>query len=278
MFTKTITTLLAAALTSTTLAQDVRPPIQNVNATPVHFAFLLHSSIQPIDLYGPLDALTGLAMYYNNVTKLQLSVLSVNTTMSTTSPPIVDFGMGVPPTITLDQYRDLAANNFTKDHAHNKTCPGETPIPNKGPIDVLIVPGGGGARADVSKEVAFLKEVYPSLHSVISVCTGSTLLAKAGILDGKKATTNKKAWAWATTFGKNVKYQTHARWVQDGNVWTGSGVSAAVDTAYAFIAAEFGDAVSQYVADANEYTRWLDPSNDPFADRWGLKRNNDTAA
>jgi transcriptional regulator GlxA family with amidase domain len=135
---------------------------------------------------------------------------------------------------------------------------------------VLLVPGGGGTRGNVSAEVAFVKAVYPSLKYLISVCTGSTIIARAGVLDNKKATTNKKAWTWASSFGKNVTYVPAARWVRDGNIYTGSGVSAAVDTAYAFVTDVYGDKVSQWIADASEYTRWKDAHYDPFAERWGL--------
>lgn len=135
---------------------------------------------------------------------------------------------------------------------------------------MLIIPGGGGARGDVTREVAFVKEVYPSLKYIISVCTGSTILARAGVLDGKRATTNKKAWTWATSFGNTTTYEPMARWVVDGNVYTGSGVSAAVDTAYAFVADVYGEEAAQYTADASEYTRWTNASYDPFAERWGV--------
>lgn len=172
--------------------------------------------------------------------------------------------MTLPPTITLDEYLKAAATNFSS----NSSCHSSASIP--GPLDVLLVPGGGGTRKDVSHEIGFVKTVYPSLKHLISVCTGSTILARAGVLDNKQATTNKKAWAWATSFGTNVSYVPHARWVQDGNIWTGSGVSAAVDTAFAFVASVYGDDVAQWVADVSEYTRWTNGSYDPFADRWGV--------
>ena len=270
MHTKPLTALgVALASTPLTAAQSLPPipPIQNTTILPLHFGLLLHSSITPIDLFGPLDVLTGLGMYYSNSTgKLRLSVLSTNSTPSTTNPPLngLDFGVAIPPSITFDQYRSLAQTNFTS---------APEGVPNNGKLDVILVPGGGGTRADVSREVAFVKEIYPSLQHIISVCTGSTILARAGVLDNRHATTNKKAWAWASSFGTNVTYQPRARWVQDGNVWTGSGVSAAVDTTYAFVASIYGEDAAQYVADASEYTRWLNASYDPFADRWGVGKS-----
>jgi putative intracellular protease/amidase len=262
----TLSTTLLAALPFTALAQD-KPQIVNTTELPLHYGILLHPSVTPIDMYGPLDVFSGLAMTYFNETgkNMHLSILSVNSTPSTTTPPLagLTFGMPIPVTLTLADYLAAAATNFTS----NTTC-GSGTVP--GPLDVLLVPGGGGTRKDVSHEVDFVRTVYPSLKHLISVCTGSTIIARAGTLDNKKATTNKKAWTWATSFGTNVSYVPHARWVQDGNVWTGSGVSAAVDTAYAFVASVYGEETAQYVADVSEYTRWTNASYDPFAERWGV--------
>jgi putative intracellular protease/amidase len=73
---------------------------------------------------------------------------------------------------------------------------------------------------ELEDAVDYIREVYPSLQYIVSVCTGSTLLARAGILDGKRATTNKKNWTWAVATGPKVKW-VPGRWVVDGG-----GVSA----------------------------------------------------
>jgi putative intracellular protease/amidase len=250
-----------AALPTMTLAQQ-RPNLANTSAVPTHYGILLTPSITPLDMFGPMDVFQGLAMAFLNVTgPMHLSIISVNSTPSTTNPPMagIDFGMALPPSVTTGEYLAAAANNFTSMD--------KSKIP--GPLDVLLVPGGGGTRKDVSHEIDFVRTVYPSLKHLISVCTGSTILARAGVFDGRKATTNKKAWAWATSFGNNVTYVPHARWVQDGNVWSSSGVSAGIDVSYAFLASVYGENVSQWVADVSEYTRWTNASYDPFADRWG---------
>jgi transcriptional regulator GlxA family with amidase domain len=256
--------LLTAALPMAALAQDVRPKIPNPAAVPKHYGILVAPSITPIDMFGPLDVFTAIAMYYMNETgPMQLSILTA-TDPATTNPPVQgldNFGVKLWSTVTTSNYLSLAASNFSA--TANKGGP-------TSPIEVLLVPGGGGTRGNVSAEVAFVKTVYPSLKYLISVCTGSTIIARAGVLDNQKATTNKKAWAWASSFGKNVTYVPAARWVQDGNIYTGSGVSAAVDTAYAFVTDVYGDKVSQWIADASEYTRWKDAHYDPFAERWGL--------
>jgi putative intracellular protease/amidase len=266
MHSTTMFSLLAAALPLTAIAQDVRPKLQNPKAVPMHYGILVAPSVTPIDLFGPLDVFTAIAMYYINETgPMQLSILTATDKPATTTPPTkgLDFGFKLYSTVTVDNYLELAATNFSSPAANGTGGP-------TSPIDVLLVPGGGGTRGPVDPEVAFVKSIYPSLKYLISVCTGSTIIARAGVLDGKKATTNKKAWKWATTFGTNVDYVPEARWVKDGNIYTGSGVSAAVDTAYGFVSDVYGEEIAQWIADASEYTRWKDASYDPFAERWGL--------
>jgi putative intracellular protease/amidase len=82
-------------------------------------------------------------------------------------------------------------------------------------LDVLIVSGGQGSLVlELHDEIKYIKDVYPSLKYILSVCTGSTLLARAGILDGKNAT-NKQNWEWATATGPKVNWLP-GRWVVDG--------------------------------------------------------------
>jgi transcriptional regulator GlxA family with amidase domain len=93
-------------------------------------------------------------------------------------------------------------------------------------LEVLIVPGGPGVRApDVSPMTDFIRDRYPKLRYLLTVCTGAGLAAKSGVLDGRKATTNKAAWATITAYGPNTTWVSPARWVVDGNIWTSSGVS-----------------------------------------------------
>ena len=111
-----------------------------------------------------------------------------------------------------------------------------------------------------------------SQHAEItsSVCTGAPLLARAGLLDGRRATTNKLAWAWATSQGPKVLWQPRARWVVDGPFFTASGVSAGMDMSLALIAALTDEATADQVAVWAEYNRQHDPSDDPFAEAAGL--------
>lgn len=139
-------------------------------------------------------------------------------------------------------------------------------------VDVLLVPGGFGTRKAVSDET-FLEEIArlaKSAKYVCSVCTGAALLAKAGILDKRKATTNKAAWEWATSQGEQVDWIPSARWVQDEKFFTSSGVSAGMDMALGLIEEIYGEEQSLEIAKYAEYQWHQDRDVDPFAKIHGL--------
>lgn len=69
----------------------------------------------------------------------------------------------------------------------------------------------------------------------------------------------------AITQGPRVNWIRHARWVNDGNIWTSSGVSAGIDMMYAYVTELYGENVAAYIAKDMEYVRNTDASNDPFA-------------
>lgn len=140
-------------------------------------------------------------------------------------------------------------------------------------LDILLVPGGLGTRGStphVEEAISYIRDVYPHLGYLITVCTGAGLAARAGVLDGKRATTNKRAWSETTALGPKVDWIPRARWVTDGNIWSSSGVSAGLDVVFAWIGEVFGEDVAQSIADGMEYERHQDPSWDPFAELYGL--------
>jgi transcriptional regulator GlxA family with amidase domain len=150
------------------------------------------------------------------------------------------------------------------------------------PLDVLLVPGGlgtfgtlpSGQIADTDDCVHFIRRVFPSLKYFFTVCTGTALAAKAGVLDGLKATTNKRRWKGVTELGKKTHWVANARWVVDGDaskVWTTSGVSAGADGMVAWVAHVFGENIADNACSAMEYTRVKDPTNDPFAKENGAQ-------
>jgi putative intracellular protease/amidase len=134
-------------------------------------------------------------------------------------------------------------------------------------IDILMVPGGSGTRLQVANELLleeFSKLAATSSH-VASICTGAAVLARAGLLDKRKATTNKKSFEWVSTQRPEVNWVKHARWVEDGKFFTSSGVSAGTDMALALIAKIFGKETALQTATLAEYEWNSDPDHDPFA-------------
>jgi transcriptional regulator GlxA family with amidase domain len=100
---------------------------------------------------------------------------------------------------------------------------------------------------------------------VTSVCTGSAVLAAAGLLDGYRATSNKAAFGWVRKQSGKVDWIAQARWVQDRDRWTSSGVAAGMDMAAALLADLFGRDVAQRATTEAELEVHEDPSWDPFA-------------
>lgn len=140
------------------------------------------------------------------------------------------------------------------------------------PTDALLVPGGKGTRQLVEDEsfLSWLREVGAQAPWVASVCTGSAVLAAAGLLEGYAATSNKRAFAWASSFGKSVIWKPKARWVHDRDRWTSSGVAAGMDMTVALIAELISEAAAVDAANFAEYEPHRDCEWDPFARLYGL--------
>ena len=141
-------------------------------------------------------------------------------------------------------------------------------------LDVLLIPGGIGTRQLVEND-AFLTAVKTSAEQISlvgSVCTGSGVLAKAGVLDGRRATSNKLAFQWVVEQSASVEWQKKARWVEDGKYWTSSGVTAGMDMAFAIVAHQHGRDLAQRVASGIEYEWHEDAGWDPFADLYDWTR------
>ena len=139
-------------------------------------------------------------------------------------------------------------------------------------IDVVLVPGGIGTRREVDNPVLldWLQQRTQQAELVTSVCTGSALLAKAGVLDGLRATTNKLVFAWAASQSAKVRWQQQARWVEDRKFFTSSGVSAGIDMSLAVIAKLVSHQAVEQAANFAEYDWHRDADWDPFAALHGL--------
>jgi putative intracellular protease/amidase len=136
---------------------------------------------------------------------------------------------------------------------------------------LLLVPGGLGTR-DLTKNRAFIDALgglAKDAEFILTVCTGSILLSKTGILDGKQATSNKRVFPWTKVESPAVNWIKNARWVKDGNIYTSSGVSAGIDMTLGFVADRFGRDTAFQVARGIEYEWHEDSSWDPFAELYG---------
>ena len=134
-------------------------------------------------------------------------------------------------------------------------------------LDLILVPGGIGTIPQLQNTALldFLKARCPQTQVTMSVCTGSALLAKAGLLDGLPATTNKMFFELARSQGENVDWQEAARWVDAGQFVTSSGVSAGTDMALAVIQRLFGTELAEMVMNYTEYQWHRQAGEDPFA-------------
>ncbi|KAH7370367.1 class I glutamine amidotransferase-like protein [Rhexocercosporidium sp. MPI-PUGE-AT-0058] len=240
---KIILLLLATAAT----CHDPSPPI--------NIGILLFPGFQPLDVIGPLDVFNSLGIQR----QIRTSFITSNSTLT----PIT-FGPSSLPWFTL-------ANPVGSD-THGGFVPTYT-FATAPPLDVLLVPGGIGTRAPaplLDETIRYVRDVYPSLGYLITVCTGSGIAARAGVLDGKRATTNKLAWAQTIALGPKVRWVAGARWVKDGNIWSSSGVSAGIDVAVAFVAEVYSEAAAVKVTNMLEYERHTNSTDDPFAGLYGL--------
>jgi transcriptional regulator GlxA family with amidase domain len=112
--------------------------------------------------------------------------------------------------------------------------------------------------------LSFLRDRSEKAQITSSVCSGSALLAKAGLLDGHRATSNKMFFNLAVMQSDKVEWIETARWVDDGKFVTSSGVSAGIDMALAIIARLFGNETAEAIAIGAEYTWHRKADVDPF--------------
>lgn len=162
-------------------------------------AMLLYPGFTALDLVGP---------HYFFACMFGAKVHLV-TTEADLEPVASDLGLAIAPTITLE----------------------ETPSD----LDVLFLPGGTRGTLDVMKServLGWVSDRASRAKHITSVCTGSMILAKAGLLEGKKATSH---WATLPVLADYGAIPTDERVVRDGNILTGAGVSAGLDFAIALV-------------------------------------------
>jgi putative intracellular protease/amidase len=169
---------------------------------------VLFPGFEALDVFGPLEVLNVLS----EQTHLQLSLLSSSIApVSTRSPDPAAHRTGlicsqeIVPTGTFNDFIDAIGTHRSPE--------------SKSIIDVLLVPGGAGTRflTTINRVIEFVEKVFLSVKYIISICNGAGVLARTGILDGRRATTNKLLWEPTTALRKEVYWVKEARWVMDGN-------------------------------------------------------------
>lgn len=223
------------------------------NPLPTKIGIILFPGFQLLDAAGPLDAFSLLSQQ----STLHLSIIAA------TLDPV--------PTQTFAHEDQGSTYNPSIVPTHTFDNPPDG-------LEMVLLPGGLGTRGDrgainIPPVVKYINSLdfsgNGSLKWFLTVCTGSEILARTGLLDGRRATTNKRAFNEVKKNHPKVDWVAKARWVVDGNIWTSSGISAGTDLAFAWIADVFGEEVAGLVADRSEYERNKDPENDVFAERWG---------
>lgn len=196
---------------------------------PIHVAAVLFEGFELLDLYGPLE-MFGLL---EGEAKITVAAEKTGPVRSSSGP------CGV----------------------------AEATMSGSGGFDVLLIPGGIGTRREMTNPEFLneLKQLAEASQIVATVCTGSFLLARTGLLDGCKATSNKRVFQLVKSNAPKVEWIAKARWVEDGKYFTSSGVSAGMDMTLAVIAKLCGREKSLQIASKAEYEWHEDSSWDPFA-------------
>jgi transcriptional regulator GlxA family with amidase domain len=123
--------------------------------------------------------------------------------------------------------------------------------------DIIVLPGGNtGSVLDNSTLINWVRGVAPDLDVALSVCTGAFILQKAGLLEGKKATTFHNAIDNLRRTAPNTEVLENVRWVDNGQVITTAGVSAGIDGALHVVEKIFGREMAESTARYMEYDKW----------------------
>ena len=202
---------------------------------PIRVGLLLHPAFELLDAFGPIEM-------YSILGKDRAEIVTI-----AEKPGPVAAAMGADGPIAPSVVAQFGFDNAPE-------------------LDVLVVPGGFGTLTELENEaiLEFLRRVCPQTEIVTSVCTGSVLLAKAGVLDGYRATTNKQFFSLGRMTNDAVEWVEKARWVDAGKFVTSSGVSAGMDMTLAVIARIFDEETARECASVAEYNWHEDADHDPF--------------
>jgi len=188
---------------------------------------LLFNDVEVLDFCGPFEVFSVTRLNEER-RRQESSPFSVFLIAESKDPIITAGGMRVLPDYGLDD------------------CPA---------LDILVVPGGWGTRTEMNNArlVGWIARRSKQLETLASVCTGSLLLGKAGLLNGKRATTHWGALDWMHELFPETRVERHLHFVEDGNLITSAGISAGIDMSLKVVSSHFGEGVARNTARAMEY-------------------------
>lgn len=191
-------------------------------------AILIFPGVELLDFCGPFEV---------------LSACRLDESRRREEPPPFDIVLAAE---TLDPVACANGPRFLPD-----TLLADCPVP-----DVLLVPGGLGVRTQINNAALldWIGMVGSRVETLAGVCTGSMLLGKAGLLDGKRATTHFASLQWMRDLFPTVAVDDAHHVVTDGRILTSAGISAGIDLAFRLVAQYHGQAVAQATARHMEYT------------------------
>jgi len=184
-----------------------------------NLGILIFDNVEDLDFAGPLEV-------FGTMSRLKLDSLQ-------------------PFTIQREGKEVKTVNGLRVTPEHSfRNCPG---------LQILMVPGGIGTRAEMKdhETLEFVKRNADSCELILSVCTGALVLAAAGLLNGKRATTHWAALKELRMFPQVTVDR--LRYVRDGKIVTSAGVSAGIDMALYVIQELFGPSAAEDVARDMEY-------------------------
>ena len=188
---------------------------------------LIFESVEVLDFCGPFEVFS-VTRLNEEKRREELSPFSAFLVAETKRPVVATGGMKVLPDYDLDD------------------CPQS---------DVLVVPGGWGTRKEINNErlLRWIADRSRQVETLTSVCTGALLLGKAGLLDGKRATTHWRSLDWMQELFPKTTVERQLHFVEAGSLFTSAGISAGIDMSLKVVVRYFGEAIARATARHMEY-------------------------
>ncbi len=197
---------------------------EQAHDAPRRIALVAYPDFEPLDLTGPFSVFAGTDHWLREVRGRATKAYIVEVVGAEVGPLRAAGGLGV---IVDRSFRTIRDG-----------------------IDTLLVAGGLGARSAVQNQelLAWLRRMAPRVRRLGAVCTGSFILAKAGLLDGRRATTHWASGAELARRYPRVIVDADPIFIRDGNIYTSAGVTAGMDLALALVEEDHGREVALQIA------------------------------